>query len=170
MKKNDIISSKIFSAETLKPLLNVWRFKGYKIVFTNGCFDLLHLGHIDYLAKAADLGDILIAGINSDASVTKIKGPSRPVNDEKTRLHVLASLFFVNGVIVFNEDTPYELIRMIQPDVLVKGADWKKEEIVGYDIVTARGGKVETIEYLPGYSTTGLEQKVIRHYQQKNAG
>jgi D-glycero-beta-D-manno-heptose 1-phosphate adenylyltransferase len=161
MKKNEIINSKIFSEETLKPFLNIWRFKGQRIVFTNGCFDLVHLGHLDYLSKAADMGDCLIIGVNTDQSVSKIKGPSRPVNNEETRLHLLASLFFVTGVILFDEQTPYHLIDLIQPDVLVKGADYKKEEIVGYDIVMKKGGAVETIPYLEGYSTTAIEQKII---------
>ncbi len=167
MKKADLIAGKIFSYEQLKPLLNIWRFKGLKIVFTNGCFDLVHLGHIDYLAKAADLGDVLLIGVNTDASVSALKGPGRPVNNEQTRLHVLASLFYVNGVILFDDPTPVGLIRLIQPDVLVKGADWKKEEIPGYDIVTGRGGQVETIAYLDGYSTTALEQKILNHARHK---
>jgi len=168
MTQREIIENKIFSLDSLKPLLNVWRFKGCKIVFTNGCFDLLHLGHIDYLAKAAAMGNVMILGVNTDSSVSRIKGPGRPVNNESTRLHVLASLFFVNAVVLFDDETPYELIRAVQPDVLVKGADWKKEEIAGYDIVMQKGGRVETIEYLEGYSTTALEQKIIRNHQTKN--
>jgi rfaE bifunctional protein nucleotidyltransferase chain/domain len=165
MNKNEVIAGKIHTCQTLKPFLNTWRFKGSKIVFTNGCFDLLHLGHIDYLAKAANLGNLLIVGVNTDSSVSRIKGPGRPVNSETTRLNVLASLFFVNAVILFDEPTPYELVKFIEPDVLVKGGDWKKEDIVGYDLVTKNGGKVETIEYLEGYSTTAIIKKILQFDQ-----
>jgi rfaE bifunctional protein nucleotidyltransferase chain/domain len=166
MKKSEIIRSKIFNPVSLKSILNVWRFKGQKIVFTNGCFDLLHLGHIDYLSKAADMGDVLLVGVNTDASVSRIKGPSRPVNNEETRISVLASLFFVTGVILFDEPTPLELIKFIKPDILVKGADWKKQEIVGYDLMMKNNGRVETIDFLDGYSTTALEKKIINFYKQ----
>jgi rfaE bifunctional protein nucleotidyltransferase chain/domain len=131
------------------------------VVFTNGCFDILHLGHIEYLAKAAMLGNILVIGINSDSSVQKIKGKSRPINDERSRSMVLASLEFVTNVVLFDEETPYELIKTIQPDILVKGKDYTVEQIVGHDIVLAKGGKVETIELTPGYSTTAIEQKIL---------
>ena len=160
MNHSQIIESKITSVESLQRKLAFWRFREKKIVFTNGCFDLLHLGHIDYLAKAAALGNILIVGLNSDRSVSAIKGPSRPLNDENSRLHIMASLFFVDAVVVFDEPTPYELIKAVQPDFLVKGGDYKKEAIVGYDIVTARGGEVITIDLVPGYSTTAIEQKI----------
>lgn len=162
MKYFDHIKSKILSEENLNILINEWREKNQKIVFTNGCFDLLHLGHIDYLAKAKDLGDKLIIGVNTDDSVRRLKGVYRPLQDENSRLHILAALEFVDAVILFNEDTPYELIKKIQPDVLVKGADYKIEDIVGYDIVTSRGGSVKTIEYLEGYSTTSIEQKILK--------
>ena len=143
----------------------MWNFKNQKIVFTNGCFDILHLGHIEYLAKAADLGDVLVVGLNSDRSVNRIKGETRPINDEHSRSMVLASLEFVTAVVIFDEETPYELIKTIQPDILVKGKDWKVEEIAGFDIVLAKGGKVETIELTPGYSTTGIEQKILKLHQ-----
>jgi rfaE bifunctional protein nucleotidyltransferase chain/domain len=162
MKYFDHIKSKILSEENLNILINEWREKNQKIVFTNGCFDLLHLGHIDYLAKAKDLGDKLIIGVNTDDSVRRLKGVYRPLQDENSRLHILAALEFVDAVILFNEDTPYELIKKIQPDVLVKGADYKIEDIVGYDIVTSRGGSVKTIEYLEGYSTTSIEQRILK--------
>lgn len=162
MKYFDHIKSKILSEDNLNILINEWREKNQKIVFTNGCFDLLHLGHIDYLAKAKDLGDKLIIGVNTDDSVRRLKGVYRPLQDENSRLHILAALEFVDAVILFNEDTPYELIKKIQPDVLVKGADYKIEDIVGYDIVTSRGGSVKTIEYLEGYSTTSIEQKILK--------
>ena len=162
MKYFDHIKSKILSEDNLNILINEWREKNQKIVFTNGWFDLLHLGHIDYLAKAKDLGDKLIIGVNTDDSVRRLKGVYRPLQDENSRLHILAALEFVDAVILFNEDTPYELIKKIQPDVLVKGADYKIEDIVGYDIVTSRGGSVKTIEYLEGYSTTSIEQRILK--------
>jgi rfaE bifunctional protein nucleotidyltransferase chain/domain len=162
MKYFDHIKSKILSEDNLNILINEWREKNQKIVFTNGCFDLLHLGHIDYLAKSKDLGDKLIIGVNTDDSVRRLKGVYRPLQDENSRLHILAALEFVDAVILFNEDTPYELIKKIQPDVLVKGADYKIEDIVGYDIVTSCGGSVKTIEYLEGYSTTSIEQRILK--------
>ena len=156
----DMIKDKILTGEALARNLAIWRFKDQKIVFTNGCFDILHLGHIDYLAKAADLGHMLIIGLNTDASVSRIKGPQRPLQDQESRAMVLASLGFVSAVVLFDEETPYELIRQVQPDFLVKGADYKPEEIIGYDIVKAKGGEVVTLEFLPGYSTTSIEQKI----------
>lgn len=160
MNHSAIIESKITNRESLERKLALWRFREKKIVFTNGCFDLLHLGHIDYLAKAASLGNVLIVGLNTDRSVSSLKGPGRPICDENSRLHVMASLFFVDAVILFDEPTPYELIKQVQPDVLVKGGDYKPEEIVGYDIVTAKGGTVTTIDLVPGYSTSMIEKKI----------
>ena len=142
-------------------MLTIWQFQGKKIVFTNGCFDILHLGHIDYLSKAKDLGDLLIIGLNTDMSVSKIKGNNRPIQDEISRAMVLASLTMVDAVVYFGEDTPYNLIKVTQPDILVKGADYKPEEIVGYDIVKNKGGKIVTIEYLEGYSTSAIERKIL---------
>jgi rfaE bifunctional protein nucleotidyltransferase chain/domain len=162
MSKLEIIKSKIFSKESLKYQLVIWRFLSKKIVFTNGCFDILHLGHIDYLSKAAEFGDVLIIGLNSDDSVRKIKGINRPINDEKSRAKILASLGFVSAVILFDEDTPYNLIKFVQPDVLIKGSDYKPEDIVGYDIVKAKGGVIETIDFLPGYSTSSIIDKIKR--------
>jgi rfaE bifunctional protein nucleotidyltransferase chain/domain len=161
MHKVELIRNKILPPESINRQLSLWRFQGKKIVFTNGCFDILHLGHIDYLAQAASLGDVLIVGMNTDASVSAIKGPARPIIDEKSRQMVLASLFFVNAVILFDEPTPIELIKLVQPDVLVKGSDYKAEEIAGFDIVTANGGEVITISLVVGYSTTAIEQKII---------
>ncbi|MGB4205253.1 MAG: D-glycero-beta-D-manno-heptose 1-phosphate adenylyltransferase [Bacteroidales bacterium] len=160
MLKSEIIQKKILNPEQLERYLAFWRFKAKKIVFTNGCFDFLHLGHIDYLMKAADLGDILLIGLNSDESVRRLKGKDRPVNNEHARAMILASLSFVTGVIVFGEDTPYELIRTIKPDVLVKGNDYKIEEIAGHDIVLEKGGQVITVDLLPGYSTTAFIEKL----------
>lgn len=154
MKHLEKIYDKILDNKSLEEKLDLWREKGKTIVFSNGCFDILHRGHVEYLSKAADLGDVLIIGLNTDASVKRIKGPSRPVNDEKARAVVLAALEFVDAIMLFEEDTPYNLIKRIQPDVLVKGKDYKAEEIVGYDIVTNKGGKVETIELVEGFSTT----------------
>ena len=153
MNNLERIQSKIIDREQLKNQLAYWQFKSQQIVFTNGCFDLLHLGHIDYLSKAKDLGDVLIIGVNTDDSVRRLKGKGRPITDENSRSTIVASLQFVNAVILFDEDTPYELIRQVQPDVLVKGSDYKAEDIVGYDIVKAKGGKVVTIDYLEGYAT-----------------
>jgi len=161
MPKRDFIDSKIMDADSLTNQLAIWRFKSKKIVFTNGVFDLLHLGHIDYLSKAKDSGDILIIGVNSDSSARRLgKGETRPITDEISRSTIIAALGFVDAVVLFDEDTPYNLIKLVQPDVLVKGADYKPEDIVGYDIVTAKGGKIETIKFLDGYSTTAIEDKI----------
>jgi rfaE bifunctional protein nucleotidyltransferase chain/domain len=155
------IQSKILlDRSEFENLLAFWKFKDQKIVFTNGCFDIIHRGHIDYLAKAASLGDQLIIGLNTDASVKRLKGALRPVQDENTRALVLASFSFVSKVVLFDEDTPYELIKLIQPDILVKGGDYKPEDIVGYDIVTSKEGAVVTIELVEGYSTSSLIKKM----------
>jgi rfaE bifunctional protein nucleotidyltransferase chain/domain len=154
------IQAKIFDREKLENQLAVWRFKSQKIVFTNGCFDLLHLGHIDYLSKAKDLGDVLIIGVNTDDSVRRLKGDTRPITDENSRATIMASLQFVSAVVLFDEDTPYNLIKQVQPDVLVKGSDYKPEDIVGYDIVKAKGGEIVTIDYLEGYATSAIEEKI----------
>lgn len=154
------IEKKVMDIASLSEQIRKWRDQGCKIVFTNGCFDILHLGHIDYLARAADNGDKLIVGLNSDNSVSRIKGPTRPINDERSRAIVLAGLGCISAITIFDEPTPYDLIRMVQPDILIKGADYKPEEIVGYDIVTARGGSVKTIPFVNGYSTTAIEQRI----------
>lgn len=160
MKKLEYVKSKIFSLDELKIKLALWKFKDKKIVFTNGCFDILHLGHIDYLSKAADLGNILILGLNTDASVKKIKGKNRPITDEKSRAIILASLSFIDAVVLFDDETPYNLINTVKPDILVKGDDYKPEDIVGYDILKAYGGEVVTLNFLNGYSTTSIENKI----------
>ncbi|MFL5751785.1 MAG: D-glycero-beta-D-manno-heptose 1-phosphate adenylyltransferase [Bacteroidia bacterium] len=161
MSQLDIIHSKIMSREQLKRQVAYWKFNDKKIVFTNGCFDILHLGHVDYLAKARDLGGVLILGLNTDASVQRQgKGANRPIVDEHSRSVLTASLRFVDAVILFDEDTPYELIKFIQPDVLVKGNDYKAEEIVGYDVVKANGGEVRTIPLVEGYSTSAIVAKI----------
>ncbi|MBP1629440.1 MAG: hypothetical protein H6Q15_333 [Bacteroidetes bacterium] len=160
----DKIYSKIYSLEELKKEIVLWNKENKKIVFTNGCFDLIHQGHIDYLAKARDLGDILIIGLNTDSSVRRIKGSHRPIQDEKSRAIILAAMQFVDAIVYFDTPTPYDLINAIQPDVLVKGADYKAEDIVGYDIVMAKNGSVETLTFLDGYSTSGIEKKIIDEY------
>jgi D-glycero-beta-D-manno-heptose 1-phosphate adenylyltransferase len=165
MPQLDFIKSKILAGPVLERELAYWRFQNRKIVFTNGCFDILHLGHIDYLSKASDLGHILLIGLNTDASVSRIKGPHRPLQDQESRAMVLASLKFVDAVVLFDEDTPLELIRNIQPDVLVKGADYKPEDIVGYDIVMAKGGEVVALDFLPGYSTSEIERRILGNYK-----
>lgn len=156
----ELLNSKIHTWETLQSQVAEWQKQGKKIVFSNGCFDLVHKGHIDYLNRAADLGDVLVMGLNTDASVSKLKGPHRPIQDEQSRLTIIAALQCVNAVVLFDEETPYELIKLVQPDVLVKGSDYKPENIVGYDIVNAKGGKVKTIDYLPGFSTSGIEKRI----------
>ena len=155
------LEEKIFTNRSMISAIARWQLKNKRIVFTNGCFDLIHLGHIKYLMQAADLGDQLIVGLNTDASVKKLKGPHRPINDEESRMHFIASLFFVSGVVLFDEDTPHELIKLIQPDILVKGGDYKPEEIVGADIVNAKGGEVKVIDFLPGYSSSLIEKKIL---------
>lgn len=155
-----IIQQKLLSSDQLEQKIAQWRKQDKKVVFTNGCFDILHLGHVDYLSKAADFGDYLVVGLNTDASVRKLKGPARPVNSEQARAGILASLFFVSAVVLFDQDTPYELIKTVQPDVLVKGSDYKAEDIVGYDVVKARGGEVVTIDFLEGYSTSSIIDKL----------
>jgi rfaE bifunctional protein nucleotidyltransferase chain/domain len=131
-----------------------------RTVFTNGCFDILHRGHIEYLQKAKTFGDKLVVGLNSDASVRRLKGEARPIQDEQSRKIILEALRFVDEVIIFDEDTPYELIKKIQPDVLVKGADYKPEDIVGYDIVKAKGGEVRTVEFVDGHSTSRIVESL----------
>jgi rfaE bifunctional protein nucleotidyltransferase chain/domain len=133
---------------------------GRKVGFTNGCFDILHLGHVRYLAEARKNCDMLIVGLNSDSSVKKLKGSGRPLNPERARAEVLAALECVDVVTLFPEDTPFELIKKILPDVLFKGGDWKEEEIVGADIVKANGGSVKVISYVKGYSTTEMIKKI----------
>lgn len=156
----ELLTKKIHTKESLSSLLAYWKFKNYKVVFTNGCFDIIHRGHIEYLAKAADLGNILILGLNSDVSVKKIKGKNRPVLDEQARALILASLWFVNCIVLFDEETPYELIKTVQPDILVKGSDYKPEDIIGSDIVLKKGGEIITIDFIAGYSTSSIIDKI----------
>jgi D-glycero-beta-D-manno-heptose 1-phosphate adenylyltransferase len=162
-----LISGKIVRPEELSILLNFWRLEQQKVVFTNGCFDLLHAGHVQYLAEAKNIGQKLIVGLNSDASVKRLKGENRPINDENTRSKIMAALMMVDAVVIFDEETPFELIQLIQPDVLVKGGDYTIENIVGADIVLAKGGEVKMLTFLEGYSTTKIEQKILQSISKK---
>jgi len=153
------IAYKIVDMTTLQSRLHHWRAVGSRIVFTNGCFDILHPGHVELLAQCRDLGDYVVLGLNSDASVRKLKGPGRPVNDQLSRAVVLAGLSFVDAVIIFDEDTPLDLITQVRPDVLVKGGDYRASEIVGADIVRQNGGEVRIVQLVEGYSTTAIIAK-----------
>ena len=148
-------SEKVFDLDSISEKVNNWKSKNH-IVFTNGCFDILHLGHIDYLFKASKLGDKLIVGINTDKSIQRIKGENRPIQNEFSRTSILASLSCVDAVVLFHEDTPKQLIELIQPNTLVKGADYEVEDIVGSNFVITNGGSVETIPFLEGYSTSHI--------------
>ena len=152
------LSHKMLTSEEIQTFRE--NHKSKKVVFTNGCFDILHVGHIRYLQEAATLGDILVVGVNSDDSVRRLKGLSRPVNNEQDRMEMLSALGFIDYVTLFDEDTPYELIKKIKPDVLVKGGDYKSEEVVGRDIVEARGGRLELIPFVEGKSTTNIINKI----------
>lgn len=154
------ITHKVQDWSTAAQTVRKWQNNGLEIVFTNGCFDLIHFGHLAYLAEAAAQGQKLVLGLNSDASVARLKGAHRPIKDQKNRSHLLASLEMVDLVVLFEEDTPLELIQTIQPDVLVKGGDWSIEEIVGSAFVLAKGGSVKSLTFVEGYSTTNLEQKI----------
>jgi rfaE bifunctional protein nucleotidyltransferase chain/domain len=157
----EIIQSKIFeNDQVFRPVLDQWKKAGESVVFTNGCFDLVHRGHIDSLAKAAELGDRLIVGLNSDVSVRLLKGENRPLVDQQSRAVLLASMLMVDAVIMFDEETPYSLISSLLPDILVKGSEYQIEEIAGYDIVLASGGRVERIELTEGFSTSDIIQKI----------
>jgi D-glycero-beta-D-manno-heptose 1-phosphate adenylyltransferase len=157
----EAIQAKLYeNATDFLPVLQSWKQAGDTVVFTNGCFDLVHRGHIDSLSKAADLGSRLIVGLNSDASVKILKGKNRPLIDQHSRAILIASLFMVDAVVLFEEETPYELISRIVPDVLVKGSEYQVEEIAGFDVVLAAGGKVERIDLTDGFSTTDLIKKI----------
>lgn len=169
MPYHNKLSGKIVEAGQIARLLNLERFYDKKIVFTNGCFDILHRGHVEYLTKARDLGNVLVLGLNTDASVKRQnKSPERPINNQETRAIILAALECVDYIILFDEDTPLELIKLVQPDVLVKGGDYdanetdpkNKKYIVGSDVVRARKGQIVTIDLTEGFSTTGLIEKL----------
>jgi D-glycero-beta-D-manno-heptose 1-phosphate adenylyltransferase len=164
MSPNNIqskLTSKIFSIDDFVQLSSSLKKQGRKIVFTNGCFDILHLGHLDYLSKARDLGDFLVVGLNSDLSIKKLKGNGRPIQNEVSRTYHLASLFFVDAIVVFDEDTPCNIINQIIPHVLVKGGDYSLENIVGAEVVEKHGGVVQTIDFLEGFSTTNIINKIL---------
>ncbi len=156
----DKIGDKINSFNSIETLVKQWKNDGLTIVFTNGCFDILHYGHLHYLAAARDLGDRLVVGLNSVASVSRLKGAHRPLNDELTRQYLLAALSFIDAIVVFEEDTPIELIKRVKPTILVKGGDYTLDQIVGADIVIENGGQVMSLPFVEGYSTTNLEQKI----------
>lgn len=161
MDFQSIINNKIYEINELKKVINSWRLKNDKIVFTNGCFDILHLGHIHILSKSRTFGHKLIVGLNSNKSIKKLnKGKNRPINDEKSRAIILSSLIFVDAVVIFDEETPLNIIKLIRPDVLIKGGDYKINEIVGADFVLQNGGKVYTVDLLNGYSTSIIERKI----------
>ncbi|MBT3418481.1 MAG: D-glycero-beta-D-manno-heptose 1-phosphate adenylyltransferase [Flavobacteriales bacterium] len=160
MKNLQNIISKIFALSDLKIQSDKWKQDGDKIVFTNGCFDLVHRGHVEVLANTADLGDRLIIGLNSDVSIQKIKGKNRPIIDENSRAILLASLQFVDAIVLFSEDTPKQLIETIVPNVLAKGGDYKVEEIAGHEVVLQNGGEVILVPFIDGFSTTNIVDKI----------
>ena len=162
MQKLHWIQHKIYSREALTRQCNIWRITGKKIVFTNGCFDILHHGHLALLAEAADLGNILIVGLNTDSSVQRLKGPERPITNENDRLFQIASLLCTSAVCLFDEDTPENLIQLIRPDVLVKGGDYTIDKIVGANYVQSHGGSVEIIPFVNGYSTSSIISRIKR--------
>ena len=155
---------KIKTFSQIKETVNSLKAQNKKIVFTNGCFDLIHAGHVDYLKKAKQLGDVLIIGLNSDSSIKSIKGEKRPINNQDDRAAILSAFYFVDYVVIFEQDTPYELINVVKPDILVKGSDWRNKTIVGSDIVDNTGGRVVLIEYLEGKSTTATIEKILKNY------
>lgn len=157
-----LIQNKIQSENQVKTTLAALRVGGRKVVFTNGCFDLIHPGHLHYLAEARALGDYLVVGMNSDTSVSRLKGPHRPIKDEQARALLLASLAFVDLVVLFTEDTPLKLIKIVQPDILVKGGDYVEADVVGAPEVRAAGGDVQLLSFLEGHSTSKLEAKIKR--------
>lgn len=157
------MNKKIKTLTSLTGIFAAARRKKKKVVFTNGCFDILHRGHVDYLNKAKALGDILIVAINSDSSVRKLKGPNRPITAQGDRAEILAGLESVDFITIFDEDTPAALINKLRPDILVKGADWQKDKVVGKDIVESSGGKVVLIKYLKGYSTSNIIAKINKN-------
>ena len=166
-RANSLSGTKIVSREKLRKKIPSLKARGKKIVFTNGCFDILHYGHVQYLEKAKKSGDILVVGLNSDASVKRIKGKSRPLVNEKDRAMVIGALESVDYVVLFGEDTPLETIMMIKPDILIKGADWNKDKIIGADFVAGYGGKVTTIKLAKGRSTTNLIKKIVKAHEKK---
>ncbi len=160
MNQLDAIVKKIVTRKEAQRIVNEWKAQGEKIVFTNGCFDIIHKGHLCYLAQARDLGTKLVLGLNTDASIKRLKGESRPIKEEESRTLTVASFAFIDLVVLFDEDTPHELISQLVPNVLVKGSDYKVHDIVGADVVLQHGGEVKTIDFVQGYSTTNYVKKL----------
>jgi len=159
------IRQKLFLKKDLVLQVQAWKAEGKRIVFTNGCFDIIHPGHIDYLAKASGLGDKFIIGVNTDQSVQKLKGPTRPIQDENARVLILGAMGFTSAIILFDDDTPAALIADLKPDILVKGADYSVDQIAGADTVLKNGGSVVLLPYLKGYSTSALEARIQNHHK-----
>ncbi|MFN3135948.1 MAG: D-glycero-beta-D-manno-heptose 1-phosphate adenylyltransferase [Candidatus Kryptonium sp.] len=155
---------RIVSVDEIVEIVKSLKSEGKRVVFTNGCFDILHRGHVEYLAKAKGFGDVLIVGLNSDLSVKQIKGDGRPIVSQEDRAFILSNLVFVDYVVIFDEPTPYELISKIIPDVLVKGSDWSIEDVVGKDIVEANGGRVVLVELTPNRSTTNIIKTILERF------
>ncbi len=160
MNQLDTIVKKIVTREEAQRIVTEWKAQGEKIVFTNGCFDIIHKGHVCYLAQARDLGTKLVLGLNTDASIKRLKGDSRPIKEEESRALTVASFAFIDLVVLFDEDTPHELISLLVPNVLVKGSDYKVQDIVGADVVLQHGGEVKTIDFVQGFSTTNYVKKL----------
>ena len=165
MNLDGVAVARIRTHDEVRALVSRLRSAGRRIVFTNGVFDLLHPGHVRYLQQARALGDALIVGMNGDESVRRNKGPERPINPERERAEVLAALACVDAVVIFDEDTPADIVRLVEPDILVKGADWPADQIVGRDTVEARGGRVVLMPVEEGYSTSAIVDRVKRHVQ-----
>lgn len=159
-KSLEILNNKILDKERLLVKLTNWKEENKKIVFTNGCFDLIHLGHIEVIARSADLGDILIIGVNTDNSIKRLKGKNRPIVEEISRAKQLAALEFVDAVVLFDQDTPIDLIKMINPNIITKGGDYNTDQVIGNDIVTQNDGEVVIIPLTQGYSTTSILEKI----------
>lgn len=154
------MKNKLKTWEEIAAIIKDLKSQNKKIVFTNGCFDILHSGHVKYLAEAKELGDILILGLNSDSSVKRLKGKDRPINNEKERAVVLSALYTISYIVIFEDDTPYKLIKHIKPDILVKGGDWEPKDIVGSDIVNSYNGEVKSLSFIEGKSTTDIINKL----------
>ena len=156
-------NNKIYSLEELENQVNAWKQVGEEIVFTNGCFDIIHRGHIEVLAQTADLGDKLIIGLNSDNSIQKLKGKNRPIIDEQSRAILLASLSFVDAVVLFSEDTPITLIRTLLPDILAKGGDYKVNTVVGHEVIQENGGEIVLVPFIDGFSSSAIIEKIRKY-------
>ena len=159
MTNIEVIKAKIIDSKQLPKQMSQWRANHEKVVFTNGCFDIIHIGHLINLSKSADLGSKLIVGLNTDASVKRLKGSNRPINKEYDRAMILAGFRFVDAVVLFNSDTPYELIKEVNPHIITKGGDYKSKDVVGYDIVAQNGGEVVIIDIVDGFSSTSIIEK-----------